>query len=167
MFAQWPSEPESTHDVHVPAHAPSQQTPSAQNPEMHSVASAQVFPMPLRPHEPFVHTAGAAHSASVVHEALHTLTPHWNGKHELAAGVTHAPWPSQVAPGVNVVVLAGHVESWQAVPGAYRWHAPAWHLPFVPQLAAPWSLQNDAGAGVRVETRRGIGYVLRDESAAP
>jgi hypothetical protein len=137
MFAQWPSVPDSTHDVHVPTHAPSQQTPCAQKPEKHSVASAQVLPTPFNPHEPLVQTAGAAHSASVVQDALHTLTPHWNGKHELAAGVTHAPWPSHVDPGVNVVELDGHVESAHAVPLAYFWHAPAWHLPLVPQLAAP------------------------------
>jgi hypothetical protein len=42
--------------------------------------------------------------------------PHWNGKHELAAGVTQAPWPLQDEPGVNVVVPTAHVELLQAVP---------------------------------------------------
>jgi hypothetical protein len=121
----------------VPEHAPSQQTPCAQNPDMHSVVSAQVWPMPLRPHEPFVHTAGAAHSASVVQDESQTLTPHWNGKHELAAGVTHPPCPSQIEPGVNTVVPPGQLESSQDVPAAYLSHAPAWHFPFVPQLPGP------------------------------
>jgi hypothetical protein len=137
MLPQWPSDPDSTQEVHVPAQAESQQTPCAQNVDWHSLPSAHVLPSPLRPHEPFVQTAGDAQSASVVQAALHTAAPHSNGKHELAAGVTHAPWPSQVEPGVNVVVFAGHVEAAHAVPTEYFWQAPAWHLPFVPQLPAP------------------------------
>ena len=137
MFAQWPSEADRTHDWQVAPHAVSQQTPCAQNVDWHSLPSAHVFPSPLRPHEPFVHTAGDAQSASLVHAARQTPTPHWNGKHELALGVTHAPRPSQLAPGVKVVVPAGHVEPAHGVPPAYFWHAPAWQRPFVPQLAGP------------------------------
>jgi hypothetical protein len=118
-LAQWPSDPDRTHDVHVPAQAVSQQTPCAQNVEWHSPSSAHVWPSSLRPHEPFEQTAGDAQSAPVVQAALQTAAPHSNGKHELAAGVTHAPWPSQVDPGVNVVVLAGQVEPAHAVPTAY------------------------------------------------
>jgi hypothetical protein len=110
------------------------------------------LPKPLSPHEPFVHTAGAAQSRSVVHAALQTSPPHWKGKHELAAGVTHAPWPSQAEPGVKVVVLVGQVDPSQEVPWRYFWHAPAWHLPFVPQLAGPWSAQRSAGSGAPVGT---------------
>jgi hypothetical protein len=66
--------------------------------------------------------------------------------------VTQAPTPSQVAPGVNVVVAVGQVESWQAVPLGYFWHAPAWHLPFVPQPAAPVSVQMPAGSLAPVTT---------------
>jgi hypothetical protein len=65
------------------------------------------------------------------------VAPHSNGKHELAAGVTQAPLPLHVDPGVKVVVPAGQVESAHAVPIAYFWQAPAWHLPFVPQLIGP------------------------------
>jgi hypothetical protein len=105
--------------VHVPAQAVSQQTPCAQNVEWHSLSSAHVLPSSLRPHEPFVQTAGDAQSASVVQAALQTAAPHSNGKQELAAGVTQAPWPSQVEPGVKVVVFAGQVEPAHAVPTAY------------------------------------------------
>jgi hypothetical protein len=146
MFEQWPREPDSTHDWHVPPHAPSQQTPCAQNVDWHSPPSAHVLPSPFKPQDPFVQTAGAAHAASLVQAALQTPAPHWNGKHELALGVTHAPWPSQVEPGVKVVVPAGQVEPAHAVPEAYFWQAPAWHLPFVPQLAGPWSAQRPAGS---------------------
>ena len=53
---------------------------------------------------------------------------------------------------MNVVVAAGHVESLQGVPFAYFWQAPAWHLPFVPQPAAPVSLQRPAGSLAPVTT---------------
>ena len=121
----------------MPLQAESQQTPCAQNVDWHSLPSAHVLPIPLRPHDPFVQTAGVAQSPSVVQAALHAPAPHSKGKHELAAGVTHAPWPSQVEPGVKVVAVAGQVEAAHAVPTRYFWQAPAWHLPFVPQLAGP------------------------------
>lgn len=50
------------------------------------------------------------------------------------------PAPSQVDAPVNVTVPLGHVAAAHCVPLAYFWQAPAWHFPFVPQLAAPWSL---------------------------
>ena len=56
------------------------------------------------------------------------------------------PAPSQVAPPVGQVAAA------QDVPWAYFWQAPPAHLPLVPQLAAPWSLQPPAGSGVPVGT---------------
>ena len=115
----------SAHDRHMPAHAVLQQTPCAQKLDAHSLFSAHAAPGDLRPHRPFAQTAGASQSASPAHVALQAAAPHANGKHDVAAGVTHAPAPSQVAPGVNVVVEVGQVESWQAVPFGYFWHAPA------------------------------------------
>jgi hypothetical protein len=72
--------------------------------------------MPFNPHDPPMHTAGDAQSALLVHVARQAPGPHKNGKHELAAGATHAPAPSQVEPAVKVVVVAGHVGSLHAVP---------------------------------------------------
>jgi hypothetical protein len=142
----------SAHDWQVPLHAELQQTPCAQNFDRHSVPSAQVLPALLSPHEPAMQTAGVAQSASAAHEPLQTLAPQRYGKHELDDGVTHAPTPSQVDAGVNVVVEVGHVESWQAVPFGYFWHAPAWHLPFAPQPAALVSLHTPAGSLAPVTT---------------
>jgi hypothetical protein len=39
-------------------------------------------------------------------------------------GVTQAPLPSQVEPGVNMMPVVGHVESLQDEPFAYFWQAP-------------------------------------------
>jgi hypothetical protein len=59
-------------------------------------------------------------------------------------GVVHTPLPSHVDRPVNVAVL--QVGSLQLIPAAYFWHAPAAHLPLVPQLADPWSTQVLAGS---------------------
>jgi hypothetical protein len=82
-----------------------------------------------------------------VQELLQTfVAPQRKGKHELSAGVTHVPLPSQVAPGVNVVVASGQTEALHAVPWVYFWQAPAWHLPLRPQLVAPSSAHLPAGS---------------------
>jgi len=46
----------------------------------------------------------------------------------------------------------GQVAAWHDVPWTYFWQEPAAHLPLVPQLAAPWSLQPPAGSGIPVGT---------------
>jgi hypothetical protein len=143
---QVPSEVCSAHDWQEPLHAELQHTPCAQNFDRHSEPSAHVLPRPLRPHEPMMQTAGEAQSPAAVQDTLQTFVPQLYGKQELAAGVTQAPLPSHVEPAVKFVVAAGQVESWQSVPFAYFWQAPAWHLPFVPQLAAPKSWQAPAGS---------------------
>jgi hypothetical protein len=48
---------------------------------------------------------------------------------------------------VNVVPPAGQLAVTHEVPWVYFWQAPAAHLPLVPQLVAPWSLQPPAGSG--------------------
>src|SRR5206468_12615196 len=42
--------------------------------------------------------------------------------------------------------------AWQDVPDTYFWQAPAWHLPFVPQLIGPWSTHTAAGSMAPVAT---------------
>jgi hypothetical protein len=165
-----PSVAESEHDWQVPLQFVSQQTPCAQKPVWHSMPSAHVLPRPLSPHEPFVHTAGGAQSASAVQAALHTVPPHLNGKHELDCGVTHAPAPSHEDTGVNAVVCAGHVESLHDVPAWYCWHVPAWHLPFVPQEPAPVSAHRPAGSGAPFATALHVPSVpgsAQDEHSSP
>jgi hypothetical protein len=88
------------HDRQVPVQAVRQQTPCAQKPEAHSAPSAHVAPGDFSPHEPLVHTAGVAQSASAAQVALHTCAPQRKGKQDVAGGVTQRPAPSQLAPGV-------------------------------------------------------------------
>jgi hypothetical protein len=57
-------------------------------------------------------------------------------------------------PGIlSVAAPTGQLALAQLVPSAYFWQPPApSHLPFVPHVAAPWSLQNVAGADVPAAT---------------
>jgi hypothetical protein len=144
---QVPALPVSAQDRHLPAQAVAQQTPCAQVALWHSPPPEQAAPLGLRPHDPPLHVEGAAQSASLVQVDLQALTPQVKGKQDVAVGVAQVPAPSQVAAGVNVIPGVGQVALAQAVPSGYFWHAPAWHLPSVPQDGAPWSRQRPAGSG--------------------
>ncbi len=145
--AQVPAAPVSAQDIQVPLHAVPQQTPWAQMVLLHSVPLEQTAPFGLSPHDPEIQEAGIAQSLSVAQVALQALVPQVNGKQDDEAGTPQVPAPSQVPPGVKVVPVGGQVAPWQEVPCWYFSQAPAWHLPSVPQLAAPLSMQLPAGSG--------------------
>jgi hypothetical protein len=99
-----------------PSQAAEQQTRWAHTPLTHSGPSSQAAPLGLRPHEPMSHTAGGAQSSELAQVDLQAPAPQMKGKHELAAGVTHAPAPSHVDSGVSVVALVGQLAVRQGVP---------------------------------------------------
>ena len=144
---QVPAAPESAQDMQVPVQAVPQQTPWAQMVLLHSVPLEQTAPFGLSPHDPEMQDAGIAQSLSVAQVALQALVPQANGKQEDDGGIPQVPAPSQVPPGVKVVPLVGQVAPWQEVPCWYFSQAPPWHLPSVPQLVAPLSVQLPAGSG--------------------
>lgn len=113
---QLPRLPTMAHDTHGPAHAVAQQTRWAQTVLAHSLPVWQLAPLGLRPQEPISHTAGGAQSAVLAQVDLQAPAPHANGKHELAAGVTHAPAPSHVDSGVSVVPVAGQLAARHRAP---------------------------------------------------
>src|SRR6185312_2898270 len=139
---------EALHDLHAPLQLVLQQTPWLQKPDLHSSPLAQARPGSFSPHEPLAQTAGASQSALLLQAPLHALVPQTYGKQDVAEGFTQVPAPSQVELPVKVTEPAGQVAGAQVVPPAYFWHAPAWHLPFVPHDVAPWSLHNPAGSDV-------------------
>ena len=55
---------------------------------------------------------------SPVHVDLQAPAPHANGKHEVEAGTTQLPEPSQVPAGISVVPEAGQLAPLHATPGA-------------------------------------------------
>jgi hypothetical protein len=133
-----PTIPGSAHETQAPLQALLQQTPWAQvSPVWHSPLLEQLPPGGFKPQEPLVQTWPVEQSASAVQVALQAATPHLKGTHDVAAGVTQVPAPSQTARPVKVVVLGGQVGSLHDVPLAYFWQPPASHLPLLPQLAAP------------------------------
>jgi len=75
-FVHTPIVPGSAQDSQEPLQVELQHTPCAQNFDRHSPLPAQLWPMPLRPHEPLMHTAGDAQSASAAHAPLQTAAPH-------------------------------------------------------------------------------------------
>ncbi len=128
---------ETLQDWQVPLQLVAQQTPCAQNLDLHSSALEHVRPLSFRPHDPFVQTAGELQSELALQAFLQADEPHMYGEHDDEAGVTQVPAPSQVDAPVNVTELVGHAALLQVVPLAYFWHAPAWQRPLVPQLVAP------------------------------
>jgi hypothetical protein len=144
---QVPAAPASAQDIQDPLHGVPQQTPWAQMVLLHSVPLEQTAPFGLSPQEPPMQEAGIAQSLSVAQVALQALVPQAKGKQEEEAGIPQVPAPSQVPPGVKVVPVGGQVAAWQEVPCWYFSQAPAWHLPSVPQLAGPLSVQLPAGSG--------------------
>jgi hypothetical protein len=101
-----------------------------------------------------VQTAGDAQSATAAQAALHAETPQRKGKQVVAPGVTQAPAPSHVERGVEVVPEAGQLGSPQETPSVYFWHAPASHMPFVPQVDGACGRQVPAGSGAPAGTSR-------------
>jgi hypothetical protein len=143
---------ETLHDLQVPLQLVEQQTPWLQKPDLHSLAAPQVWPFPFRPQDPFEQVFGGSQSLLLVQAALQAPEPHTYGKHELEAGFTQVPAPSQVELPVKVTEPLGQVAEAHLVPLAYFWQAPAWHLPLLPQLAAPWSVHLPAGSALPVAT---------------
>jgi len=73
---QVPTLPGTAHDMQVATQALVQHTPPwPQNPAWHSSPSAQGAPRGLSPHEPALHTAGAAQSASATQLGLQAAAP--------------------------------------------------------------------------------------------
>jgi hypothetical protein len=118
---QVPSVALSAHETHGPLHRALQQTFCAEQtrPSWHSALMAHGEPGGLRPHDPLRHVAFGAQSAFDLHVELQMLVPQPNGKHVLAAGVSHVPAPSHVDCAVNEIVPLGHVEPLHGVPATY------------------------------------------------
>jgi hypothetical protein len=86
-----------------------------------------------------------AQSVSTAHWG-HEKGPHDLGEHEAVVPATHAPAPLQVE--ALVWVLPLHDWARQTVPEAQSWHAPLWHVPSVPQVAAAVAMHTPRGSAV-------------------
>ena len=137
---QVPSVPDRAHDRQVPVHAPAQQIPCSQKPELHSLAAAQVAMIGFLPQLPLMQVLGALQSPLPVHDVRQApFVPHRYGSQVLGVPARQLPVPLHVRTGVNVT--PEHVDAAHIVPAAYSRQPPVpSHVPSVPQLGAPLSV---------------------------
>jgi len=141
-----PTLPATLHARHRPVHEASQHTPSTQNPDAHSPAAAQVAPVDFLGTQPVpLQKAPKAQSALVAQAVRHAPAPHANGSHDVSDAARQVPAPSHTWAPVSVLPL--HMVGAQLVPDGYRRHDPVpSHVPSVPQVGAPTSLQWFSGS---------------------
>ena len=112
---QLPALPDSAQDLQLPVQAVPQQTPCAQNPELHSALSPQVPPSGFLPQLFITHVLGAMQSASAVQVVRHwPLSPHLNGAHDCEAAPMQLPAPSHRPADVSDDPVQPDI--WQTVP---------------------------------------------------
>jgi hypothetical protein len=114
-----------------------QQTPSTHFPDWHCEAMVQSWPSPRGPQLPPLHTAGAAHSVSVVQLRRQLPSAQTDGMQEIGNPSRQVPSPSHWLAGTNRS-LPLQPESLQMVPVAYL-AQPPWPLqkPLWPQVSGP------------------------------
>jgi hypothetical protein len=143
--------PDGLHVWHKPQLVELQQTLSTQFPVVHSCPVPQVAPgacfglqVPPVP----VQKKPVAQSVSALQTILQAVVPLQRKPLHDCVTFEQSP-PAQEPADVSVADVAGQLAAEHTVPFGYFWHPPApSHLPLVPQLAAPWSVQNVAGACV-------------------
>ena len=114
-LAQVPTLPAIAQDMQVPVQALAQQIPCAQNPELQSVAAAQLAPMGPLPQLPFLHVLPAEQSASTVQVVWHwPPVAQENGTQDWLGVVRQVPRPSQRPAKVSVDPV--HPPCWQSTP---------------------------------------------------
>jgi hypothetical protein len=147
-----PSWPACLHEKQLALQSLSQQKPSAQKPEAHSVASEQIWPIGFLPHDPFTQLLGATQSALLPQELPQVAPLHLNGEQEVAVGVLHAP-AAQVLAWVALLVVALQLAALHTVPAGYDWQPllPL-HRPLVSQAAVPLFVQKPRGSAAPAGT---------------
>jgi hypothetical protein len=130
---------------HAPVQAVSQQTPSTQWVERHSVPIEQGWPFCLGPHRPLTQAWPVSQSASERQTLLHAPSTHLNGLQFCTPCGRQVPSPSQV-PGVMRRVPV-HDGGMHWVSAAYFSQPPKpSQVPVVPHDGAPMSLQTPRGS---------------------
>jgi hypothetical protein len=98
---QRPRESGLAQNVHLPAQAFSQQTPSTQNPDAHWSPLVQSRPLPLAPQLPFTQVRDAAHVSLAVQLARQAAPSQVEGVQDTASPRTQTPSPSHMLVGTN------------------------------------------------------------------
>jgi len=121
--------------THGPLQATLQQTPSAQNVDLHSLELAHTAPLGFRPQLPFTHTTPLAQSVLDRHVDAHLFAAgsQLNGAQIVAGPARQPPWPSQTL--ISLTAAPLHVPALHSVPAGYLRQCP-WpsHVPSSPQV---------------------------------
>ena len=126
--------PCSAHDLQMPVHAVWQQTPCSQKSERHSLLVEADGAGRLEAAGAVRRTRPATGTrSSAVHDGRHAFAPHVIREAGLRRGRHARPGAVAGRQRRDCCVAAGQLAARHAVPEAYRWQAPASHLPFVPQ----------------------------------
>lgn len=99
---QRPSALGSAQNEHLPVQAELQQTPSAQNFDVHCAPAVHGCPSPRSPQLPFLHTFGGAQSALDAHMSLQAPPEQIDGAQLTGDPATHVPLPSQLEAGTRL-----------------------------------------------------------------
>jgi hypothetical protein len=99
---QRPSELGNAQYMHCPSQAASQQTPSAQKPDLHWLPCMHGCPSPRMPQLPLLQVAGGTQSASEAQLSLQALPWQMEGAQLMGDPTTQVPLPSQVEAGVSM-----------------------------------------------------------------
>jgi hypothetical protein len=141
----WQTPVSGAHASHCPVHAALQQTPSAQKPEVHSVAAVHGAPFGFAVQTPPVHLRPGTQSVSPVHEVLHAAVAvsQMYGAHDVVIFGVHAPVALH-SDSLAAELVPTHAAGAQVVPAVVTRHEPVpLQTPFdehAPEPIVPHSL---------------------------
>jgi hypothetical protein len=131
--------------MHCPSQVDSQQTPSAQKPDLHWLPWVHCCPRPRMPQLPFTQVLGATQSLSEAQVTLQALPWHSEGAQLIGEPITQVPLPLHVEAGVSAP--AAQEAGRQTEPAAALEQPPApLHVPVCPQLSDDSLLQTWCGS---------------------
>src|SRR5215213_3559059 len=137
--------------THLPSQPESQQTPSTQKLESHSLAALQACPSPFLPQLAPWQPLGGTQSAALAQVPWHAPSLHRKGAQLIGEPPSQVPCPSQTLGGMKLPPL--HEPSRQMVPTAYLAQPPCpLHAPLDPQLSAASTAHTPCRSGLPTGT---------------
>jgi hypothetical protein len=100
----------------LPVQAFSQQLPSTQKFDRHSLAAVQRWPLGFLPQLPFMHTLPELHSLSAVQLTRQVVPAHTKGAQPIGAPIRQVPLPSQTLIGISLPAV--QLDGLHSVPAA-------------------------------------------------
>jgi hypothetical protein len=154
---QVPPRPGTSQLTHGPLHAMLQQSPSVQNPDLHSPSLPHTAPLGFSPQLPFTHRTPLAQSLFVRQVSAHLFVvgSQLYGAQTVEGPARQRPWSSQTLTSLTAAPL--QVPGLQTVPTGNLRHWP-WpsQVPSSPQVATAETAQAPDGSGIPLATNEQI-----------